>query len=70
MQMRSWLFAPGDSEKKMAKAVAGDADVVIFDLEDAVASENKPLARAMVHDFLTANAEKRGRIWVRVNPLD
>ena len=70
MKMRSWLFAPGDSEKKMAKAVAGDADVVIFDLEDAVTTENKPLARRMVHDFLAANAEQSGRIWVRVNPLD
>ena len=70
MKMRSWLFAPGDSEKKMAKAVDGPADVVIFDLEDAVATENKPLARQMVHDFLKANASKRGRIWVRVNPLD
>ena len=70
MKMRSWLFAPGDSEKKMAKAVAGDADVVIFDLEDAVANECKPLARRMVHDFLAANSAKRSRIWVRVNPLD
>ena len=70
MKMRSWLFAPGDSEKKMAKAMGGPADVVIFDLEDAVATENKPLARTMVHDFLAANPYKRGRIWVRVNPLD
>ena len=70
MKMRSWLFAPGDSETKMAQAVAGDADVVIFDLEDAVATENKPLARRMIHDFLAASAEQRERIWVRVNPLD
>lgn len=34
---RSWLFAPGDSERKMEKATAGGADIVIFDLEDAVA---------------------------------
>jgi citrate lyase subunit beta/citryl-CoA lyase len=70
MKMRSWLFAPGDSEKKMGKAVDGPADMVIFDLEDAVASENKPMARQMVHDFLKANADKRDRIWVRINPLD
>ena len=48
VKMRSWLFAPGDSERKMAKAQASEADVVILDLEDAVAPENKPLARAMV----------------------
>lgn len=69
-KMRSWLFAPGDSEKKMGKALAGPADMVILDLEDAVAAENKPLARTMVYDFLKANAAERSRIWVRVNPLD
>ncbi|WP_369026776.1 CoA ester lyase [Qipengyuania sp. RANM35] len=70
MKMRSWLFAPGDSERKMEKAVEGAADVVIFDLEDAVAIENKPQARRMVRDFLEANPDARERIFVRVNPLD
>lgn len=70
MQMRSWLFAPGDSEKKMGKALEGPADIVLLDLEDAVTAENKPLARQMVHDFLCANAGRAARIWVRVNPLD
>ena len=45
LPMRSWLFAPGDSEKKMTKATDGVADIVILDLEDAVAEENKPAAR-------------------------
>jgi citrate lyase subunit beta/citryl-CoA lyase len=70
LKMRSWLFAPGDSEKKMAKALSGPADIVIFDLEDSVTAENKPLARQMVHDFLCAHPDDRARIWVRVNPLD
>ena len=70
LRMRSWLFAPGDSEKKMAKAAGGAADVVIFDLEDAVATENKPEARRMVHDFLRDHSGDRARIFVRVNPLD
>ncbi|WDA42412.1 CoA ester lyase [Erythrobacter sp. BLCC-B19] len=70
MRMRSWLFAPGDSEKKMAKALAGPADIVLLDLEDAVAIEAKPQARAMVRAFLEANAADRARIWVRINPLD
>lgn len=69
-RMRSWLFAPGDSARKMTKAVEGSADIVLLDLEDAVATENKPLARQMVHDVLDANATARARIWVRVNPLD
>jgi citrate lyase subunit beta/citryl-CoA lyase len=67
---RSWLFAPGDSEKKMAKAADGPADVVLLDLEDAVTVENKPAARALVHDFLAGRGEGRARLWVRVNPLD
>ena len=70
MQMRSWLFAPGDSEKKMAKAADSDADVVLIDLEDAVAEANKPLARQLLAEFLAANADRRARLWVRVNPLD
>ena len=67
---RSWLFAPGDSEKKMTKAMEGSADVVLIDLEDAVATENKVLARSMVHDFIAANAGQQARLWVRINPFD
>ena len=68
---RSWLFAPGDSEKKMTRAAEGPADIVICDLEDAVAESGKLAARAMVHDFLKArDAEARKRLWVRINPLD
>ncbi|QFG26157.1 CoA ester lyase [Actinomadura sp. WMMB 499] len=68
---RSWLFAPGDSERKMAKAAAGPADVVLLDLEDAVAEEAKPAARTGVASFLADRPEdERGRLWVRINPLD
>src|SRR5580658_3543664 len=66
---RSWLFAPGDSERKMEKATASSADVVIFDLEDAVADPEKPKARSMVSAFLKANAQHRARLWVRINPM-
>jgi citrate lyase subunit beta / citryl-CoA lyase len=61
---RSWLFAPGDSDKKMTKAMEGTADIVLIDLEDAVATEN------MVHDFIKANPAQRARLWVRINPFD
>jgi len=75
---RSWLFAPGDSERKMDKAAAGPADIVIFDLEDAVAEEAKPKARSMVSAFLASRAaagqgdgaqRDRSTLWVRINPL-
>src|SRR5260370_36470158 len=65
----SWLFAPGDSERKMEKATAGAADIVLVDLEDAVAEAEKPKARSMVAAFLTANAKARERLWVRINPI-
>lgn len=67
---RSWLFAPGDSERKMEKATAGPADIVIFDLEDAVSPEEKPKARTMVCEFLKAQSGSHERLWVRINPLD
>ena len=69
-KMRFWRFAPRDSEKKMAKAIEESADIALFDLEDAVAPENKPLARKMTHDFLAPHPDQRHRLWVRVNPLD
>jgi citrate lyase subunit beta / citryl-CoA lyase len=66
---RSWLFAPGDSERKMEKAAAGPADVVLLDLEDAVAEARKPAARAQVAAFLASRPQDRPRPWVRINPL-
>ncbi len=65
---RSWLFAPGDSARKMDKAADGAADVVLLDLEDSVAKDIKPDARKMVADFLASRAD-RHRLWVRINPL-
>lgn len=68
---RSWLFAPGDSERKMEKCAASAADIAIFDLEDAVAEAEKPKARELIPAFLQAQSEEsRARLWVRVNPLD
>lgn len=64
---RSWLFVPADSEKKIEKAIASEADAIIFDLEDSVAIDRKPAARAI----LKALSAREGgpRWWVRINPL-
>src|SRR5579862_9279820 len=63
---RSFLFVPGDSEKKLAKAKSSPADALILDLEDSVAAENRPKARGLVREFL---GEKNAQaIWVRPNP--
>ena len=67
-RMRSWLFAPGDSERKMTKASESSADIVLLDLEDSVTPENKSAARKSVAEFLKSR-DDRHRIWVRVNPL-
>ena len=70
MSLRSLLFAPGDSDKKMAKAAECGADCVILDIEDSVAASRKPIARDMVRDYLQAGTNPKVEFWVRVNPLD
>lgn len=69
---RSLLFIPGDSEKKLAKADDCGADIVIIDLEDAVAPARKAAARELAAAFLAERIGRSGgpRLWVRVNALD
>ena len=43
--MRSLLFVPGDSEKKLEKSLGSGADVLILDLEDSVVPAKKEEAR-------------------------
>jgi len=66
---RSLLFAPGDSPRKLEKAGLSAADLVIIDLEDAVAESAKPDARKAVASHLKAT-HRRQPHWVRINPLD
>jgi citrate lyase subunit beta/citryl-CoA lyase len=66
---RSLLFAPGDSPRKLEKAGLSAADLVIIDLEDAVAESAKPGARKAVADHLKTT-HRRQPHWVRINPLD
>ncbi len=68
---RSFLFVPGDSERKMAKASASVAHAVVLDLEDSVAAERLPAARQTVREYLLANPDRaKQQLWVRINPLD
>ena len=70
MSERSWLFIPGDSERKLAKAESCAADVVILDLEDSVTPEQKAAARGRIRHYLAAHAAHRAtQLWVRINPL-
>jgi citrate lyase subunit beta / citryl-CoA lyase len=72
MILRSMLFIPGDSEKKLSKADTSTADAIILDLEDSVAPPRKPVAREMVPQFLAARAPgtRSSQLWVRINPLE
>ena len=64
---RSWLFVPADSEKKIARALKSEADVVIFDLEDSVAPARKAEAREILKELPARMGGPHW--WVRVNPL-
>ena len=71
MKLRSMLFVPADSERKLAKSLGNPADVLILDLEDAVAEARKPLARGMAAEYITAQAARlSASLFVRINPLD
>jgi citrate lyase subunit beta/citryl-CoA lyase len=72
MPLRSFLFVPADSDRKLAKGWASGADALILDLEDAVAAASKPQARRMASAWLEERAsESTGpRRFVRINPLD
>ena len=70
--LRSLLFTPGDSARKLARAEGAGADALILDLEDSVAPERKADAREMVAAFLRERppAVRACELWVRINPLD
>jgi citrate lyase subunit beta/citryl-CoA lyase len=66
--LRSWLFTPGSDARKLSKAAAGDADALIFDLEDAVAESRKAEARLLVAEE-TRRCGNGRPVYVRVNAV-
>lgn len=67
--IRSMLFVPADSERKLEKSNGLQADALVFDLEDSVLPERKPIAREMLKEFLPSY-RGNGQPWVRVNDLE
>lgn len=66
--MRSLLFVPGDSERKLEKGAGSGSDVLIIDLEDSVAPARKVAARSIAAEFLSARMGLPGpTLYVRVN---
>ncbi len=70
MATRSLLFTPGDELEMMRKSLSMAADVIIFDLEDAVSQANKKIARETVPTALEESTDSTPDVWVRINPLD
>ncbi|WP_199693930.1 CoA ester lyase [Halococcus sp. IIIV-5B] len=66
MARRSVLFTPGDRPEMLRKAPTTGADVVVFDLEDAVAPERMAEARKAVNDVLTSDFDPDCEVCVRV----
>lgn len=63
---RSFLFVPGNRPERFDKAVSSGADIVVIDLEDAVAPADKPAAREHARTWLRAG----NAAMVRVNGID
>ncbi|MFD4946775.1 HpcH/HpaI aldolase/citrate lyase family protein [Streptomyces sp. NPDC058239] len=66
--IRSWLYVPADRPDLLGKAMAGQADAIVLDLEDAVPAGSKRTARDRVAAALTQDWPKP--IWVRINSLE
>lgn len=70
MDLRSMLFVPGDSERKLAKGESSGADALVLDLEDSVPADRIAAARSMVREYLGSHRDRsRQQLWVRINPL-
>jgi citrate lyase subunit beta / citryl-CoA lyase len=67
--MRSLLFVPADSERKLSRAPESGADALILDLEDSVVPANRGLARTQAREFLAAAVPGAFHRYVRINPL-
>jgi citrate lyase subunit beta/citryl-CoA lyase len=70
--MRSLLFIPGDSPRKLEKGLTSGADVLLLDLEDSIAPDGKAAARETTVAFLreAQPVAQRPRLYVRVNGID
>jgi citrate lyase subunit beta/citryl-CoA lyase len=69
MARRSVLFSPGDDRAKLRKAARSEADVIVYDLEDAVVPDAKPAARETVREALADVLPASPEVCVRVNPV-
>jgi len=69
LNIRSFLFTPSDKPKIFEKAISSDADLVIFDLEDAVAISNKDAARNNIKSYFSSKTNDKKLTGIRINSL-
>lgn len=68
---RSLLFVPGNNERFLVKSTSLKPDILCFDLEDSVPSNDKQVARKLVAEHLASRQEdKESSIYVRINSVD
>lgn len=67
---RSALYVPCANQKALSKVPSIDVDVIILDLEDAVAQQDKANAREQLKTFLMQKHPCQGELIVRINALD
>ena len=67
--IRTWMYVPADSRRKLDKALTSDTDAILADLEDAVSPDSKDAARESLTRWLAdiGPDTPRPHIWVRVN---
>ena len=68
---RSLLFIPGNNERFLVKSTSLKPDILCFDLEDSVPSNDKQVARKLVAEHLVSRQDdKESSIYVRINSVD
>ena len=69
MLLRSFMFLPAHNTKFIDKALAGDADAIILDMEDAVPATRKAEARAVIADYSRRGLFAQKKVFIRLNHI-
>jgi citrate lyase subunit beta/citryl-CoA lyase len=64
---QTYLFVPGNRPERFAKALASGADRIILDLEDAVAPDDKAVARTAIAQWMASAGEASAKVLIRIN---
>ena len=69
MLLRSFMFLPAHNTKFIDKALAGDADAIILDMEDAVPASRKAEARQIIADYSAKGLLAQKKVFIRINHI-